>query len=511
MGFLDRLKSLRKSRTRSSQDEGSGVTGDMAQIELEPEIRMESPDSETPTLVFKKPGFNLKGFSRKKNLPSNEEGSGPETEENSSLSFRYEDTGVLVFNGEAFAANMIWVVDLEGNTAREHIPFAQKMAQGRDVPDQSFELCSDRKGADYYGFGSKDSGHRRKMPILIESFDQSVMGRNWLVILPLEGRPGSFWLGSRRDGLVFEDRIFTSQEKAAEAFFDMISAPDWGMIVAPAEWAVQDSLHEIPASALVEKKYRKKLSLTDPLRSYAPRIIMVSVLLSIAAGGGFYFYDRHQKHLAEMEELRRRVEQAITLAPQDFPWFHRTSLEEFVSLCETEILNTMVLVTGWENQQFTCRIERGRGTVSTGWTRAGGNVSWLRASMPRDFPSISVHPSITSATVSRSFTAPIDPTALEVEPWSRDLIESRLNERFQVLEIDGNLRFVRDNRPADTNPLFNRHDLQIQGSMGLSDIIEMISDVPALIPETLNYNLASNSWSLVLRIHHPVILPEFTQ
>lgn len=514
MGFFDRFRKSKSPSTDLEVTSPTGVMGDMAQIEPDKDEAEEKPVSKKGSFL----GSLKSRFSKsaKNETPDPEKSSdqGPDQDNSNQdklIELTLTDAGVLSWKGESFAVNMIWVVELEGTTAKEQIPFAQKMAQGRNMIDQNFEFCSDRKGADYYGFATKDLGHSVKMPILIDSLDPDYMGENWLAVLPISGQSGSYWLASKRDGVVFEDRVFTSQEKAAETFSDMLTAPNWGKIIAPEDWLIPDSLHGIPQRAVLAPKARRKLHILDPLKTYAPRIIFFGLLFLAAAGGGFYFFDRHQKHLAEMEELRLRVERAISLRPEDFPWFHRTSLPEFIEICETEILNTLVFVTGWENQQFTCKIERGRGSVSTGWNRSGGDAAWLRASMPEDFPEISLHPSINSATVTRNFTAPLDPEALRAEPWSRALIESRLAERFQFLGLDTNMRFVPDNRPADTNPLFNRHDLQIQGRMGFDQIIPMVADIPAIIPETLNFNLASETWSLVIRIHHPVILPEIAQ
>lgn len=527
MGILDHLKKLRKTGTPTPLAEENLQMGDMAQIDIEDAGAQPAPESPDAGPADKPAGPNsiraarekfarlrkaaVKPEKPSKPRKSRKAGSGGEGEDNGFLKLISKDSGVVSIKGHDFAANLIWVSDIEEGSAKDYVALAQKISAGRARLDNDFEFCSSRKAQPYYGFGSRDSGHLRGMPILIESLSAEILGANWLLVCEVEGRGDTWWVAARRDGKVFEDRIFEGKSQAAEAFSDAQSAPDWNTLIAPEDWFIPDSLPGIPSSALLKPKERTKLQLVDPLRTYAPRLILAGAILSATAGGGWYFYDRHQKYLADMEETRQRVERAIMLEPEDFPWYHRTSLPEFLEACEREIAATTVFVTGWENQQFTCRIDRGRGTVSTGWNRAGGDISWLRASMPRDFPDISVHNSIESATVSRSFTAPRDTTALRTEPWTRNIIERRLAERFQVLGITSNLRYVADNRPADTNALFHRHELQLQGSMGLGSLIPMISDIPALIPDTLNINLATDGWSLILRIHHPVVLPEFAQ
>lgn len=484
------------------------MPGDMAQIEEVQSAEQDmASDPVSGAMSPRRGRLGIKGFGKSLKAPPAQPD--PDPHADGSLQFGYEDFGRISCGGEEFAAGLIWVSGLDLDSVKSYADQALRISEARAQHIDRIEFCIGEASRDAYGFGARDLGHERGMPVLIESLDRDILGENWLAVCPLSGGSDQWWVAGYREGDVFEDRIFASQADAAEAFADALTAPGWQTIICPDGWSSLADHAAIPREALLKPRQRGKLRLLDPLRSYAPRLIMAGVLLSVALGGGWYFYDRHQKHLAEMEEMRQRIERAITLAPQDHPWYHRTAIADFVSHCEKEIFDSLVMVVGWENQQFTCKIERGAGTVSTGWSRSGGDISWLRAAMPAGFPQISVHPSVQSATLTRRFSAPRDEAAMRAEPWSRHVMESRLSERFQVLGLQTSMRFVADRRPADTNPLFNRHDVQITGTIGIDQLIPMIEDIPAMIPETLNYNLASGSWSLVIRVHHPVILPEF--
>lgn len=419
------------------------------------------------------------------------------------------DEGVVSIAGKEYAIGLTWVSIVDDEKLKAHAEIAQRVAANRKSASMELTLVVGGKPGDFYGFGATENGHKKGMPVLIESFNAEVMGVNWLAVMALDEKRDTWWVCGRRGGNVFEDRILKSRDAAAALMSDSLEAPGWSTIVAPEDWRIPRSVPTFPDAALGTPGGR--LRHIDPIRVYGPRIAFFTIMLLIVAGTTLYFIDRHRKHLAEMEALRQQIERAITLVPQDFPWFHRTRIDHFIDHCSREIARIIVTPPGWENEVFTCRIERGRGTVSTGWRRAGGNVAWLRAAMPSDYPSVNVGVNAATATVTSSFQAPIDPDALNVEPWTRTMIENRLTERFQLRDIPLSMRFVADNRPPETNPLFHRHDIQVQGGMALEEIIPFIEDIPALIPDTLSYNIAASSWSLVLRIHHPVVLPELNR
>ena len=499
MKFLDRLR-----RKKGSPEPNGELTASIPGEDI-PAAESELPGGEQadPTRRFSFGKAKTAGKARAGKQARGKSKIDPEAP----VDLEFVDQGVVRIGGRLFALNLTWVSAVDTDSLKSHADTARKVAASRKQADNDFTFYAGSKADGFLGFGSADAGHKRGMPVLIESFNPAVMGGNWLAVRPIEGSRDQWWVGGRRGGDVFEDRVLGSKDAAAALFTEALAAPGWATIVAPEDWRVRNSVPSFPAGALDSPQ--EKLHLVDPVKAYAPRVIAVGIVLTALLGGSYYFYDKHQRHLAEMEELRRQIERAVTLQPQDHPWYHRTRIDHFLAHCEREILQTMIMVPGWENEVFTCKIDKGRGQVSTGWRRAGGNIAWLRAAMPQDYPAINVNAASEAATVTRTFEAPTDPEAFRRDPWTRAQIENRLTERFQLHGIPLSMRYVADNRPAETNPLFHRHDVQIQGDMGLTELLPFLGDIPALIPDTLSYNVATASWSLVVRIHHPVIVPEF--
>lgn len=423
----------------------------------------------------------------------------------SPVMFQYEDRGVLSVGKKRYAIGLIWVPTRVGEKMKSHAEAAGKIARGMKQIEVEYSLVAGSLNDDLIGFGAKDLGHARGMPSLVKSINVATAGSKWLIAIKAEAE-NLWWVGSVRDDVVFLDRIFSSDEEAMIAFSDAMAAPGWNTIIAPAEWNIQGSLPFLGQNHLAKSDAR--LRVFDPVKAYGGRVAAVVVLGAGIAGGVAYYVNEQRKFEAEQAEMRARIERAITLEPADHPWFARPTITGFLEQCADQIQKSVVLVAGWENQIFTCTADRNKGSVVTGWSRSGGTIAWMRASLPAGYPALRVGPNMDSVTVERSFDVDLVTSDSLDEPWSRDMIESRLAERFQARNITHTMRFIQDPRPPETNALFNRHDVQIQGEMAPVEIVPLLEDIPALIPQTLTYNLATTEWNFIFRLHHPVIIPE---
>lgn len=427
---------------------------------------------------------------------------------NGPVALHYVDRGVLRLGSRNFAVGLVWVPAIDDANLKAHAEVAAEVAKSIRLPEVEFTFVTGSVDDGLLGFGTGDLGHKPRMPSLVKSIRHDVAGPNWLIALKASGYD-LWWIGSVRDDVVFLDRIFTNEENAMVVFMEAMSAPGWNTIVAPEDWHIQKAGATLDGAMVAEKGAR--LRHYDPLKAYGPRILFASVL-TVGIGGIILYYVAEQRRFeAAQAERRAMLERAVTLSPQDFPWFSKPSISSFTEACSREIERAVVFAAGWENQVFTCTVDRGFGTVQTGWQREGGTISWLRAALPPHFPEISVAEGLDIATVQTSFDLPLTFSEIVEQPWSRELIESRLPERFQAKGVEHTMRFVEDLSPPETSALFHRHDVQVQGDMALEDLGPLLADLPALIPETLIYNLSTSGWSFVFRIHHPVIVPEVTQ
>lgn len=422
--------------------------------------------------------------------------------------FSFVDRGAVALDDRVFAANLKWIPRGDGGTLKESLALASEQALAEKGFGVEFDLFQDNRGSDFIAFGSRDAGHRKGMAALIDMFDERKLGPRWLVVLPLADAEDIYWIGSKRDGGVFEDTVAMSRSAATDILMEYLSAPGWSTIVAPEAWSVEGSVPRITRDALLPKPLAR-LRYIFPLKVHAPKIIGGAILLAAIATGAVYYLDQRARHQAEMRELQQRIQRAVSLGPSDFPWYGRTTLPDFMTACMEAIEQNLIVVPGWENQPFTCRVSRGNAVLDMGWRIAPtGNIAWITAAMPPDYPELSFNEPMTEATVSIPFAMDTDPDALAEEPWDRQLIERRMRERFQLRGMEHSLRYVQDRRDPSVNALFHRHDMQVSGRIDPRDFAGFLDDIPATIPETLSYNVANSGWSLILRLHHPVIVPE---
>ena len=118
-----------------------------------------------------------------------------------------------------------------------------------------------------------------------------------------------------------------------------------------------------------------------------------------------------------------------------------------------------------------------------------------------------------SASASEAFEI----TETTIEPsatlWTGDKLESVLRERFQTLGLDiGLARKSGRSNPAAGGIAFNRHDIAIATSTGLRDYARLISDIPALVPESIMFDMSANAWMLKAKAYHrPVAFSRLVQ
>lgn len=286
-----------------------------------------------------------------------------------------------------------------------------------------------------------------------------------------------------------------------------LEAPDWTAVYAPADWGVPQTSFD-PLHELVDLGGGVKLKSLTPVKDSLPRLIMGAAVVGIGVAGAMYLDHRRAEELQRLEELRRRAEAGMSFSPRDLPWYQSTPLGQFIATCMDQIDTAIILVPGWEAQPISCTVQRGNGTVSTGWNRAGGRFTWLRAGVSPDDPQPLLASNGQTATWSRSFNAPIDEDAIKDQPWEGHIIESRMRERFQVLDTELALRPTDSNRQAaGVRPVFNSHDMRISAPYGVKIFGDILDDVPALVPQGLIYNPQTGAWDLAIKVYHPPIFP----
>lgn len=422
------------------------------------------------------------------------------------------DGGVLKIGRKSAAVAMNWVPSKEGASVKAQAAAAinpEPLVAGDRSARGNYNSFVDLEDAGFLGLGSSSLGHKRGMIALVTALPQSLAGERWIGAFPLAERGDLWWLGSMRNGQVFEDRIIAGKSRAEDALRENLGAPDWTAIFAPEEWHVRDA-QDKKIWEVADIGSARKLRDLNPVRTILPYAVAGTLAVVIGGTTIAWLEAKKAEELAMLEELRRQAEARITVGPADYPYHEMVRLEQFVPACEKAIREVILLVPGWEMQPAACSFGKGgQGQVTAGWTRAGGKISWLISASPRDWPAFEVDDEGSQASITLPIQAEFDAQSSEDEPWEPGIIQARMRDRFQTLGIEIGLRASPDNQDAAVAaPVFNSHELMIGSIAGVGNYVDIMSDVPALKPETMIYNTGTGQWDMVVKIYHPEMIPE---
>ncbi|MFG6083441.1 type 4b pilus protein PilO2 [Paracoccus litorisediminis] len=418
----------------------------------------------------------------------------------------FADGNILTIGKTMLAAGLFWDYVEDGVTIKERATSLNEELKA-ETKEASYSLFIQRKGGKQTAFGRGSLGHKPGIPVLITALSEEAVGKNWIGIFQVDDRNDIWWLGSIRNGEVFEDQIIRGRMSAEDAFMQGVGAPGLEAIYAPDQWSVAGA-RQVSLATLIDIKQAQKLRSLHPIRANASRIVLIGLIGSVAIGGLSYYRHIKAEEMRELEEMQRRMRENVAVTPQDLPWYQITRVGEFIAHCEREINRQILIVPGWSSQPISCTISKGKGGVTAGWTRADGSIAMIRSAMPKDRPQPILSNGGAQASTLAHFDAPVDEGATTDLPWSEAKIENWLRERFQNFGIQADMRPAAGNQPvANAAPQFNSTEIRISSPIGMSIYGDLLGDVPALLPDSLIYNLETGNWDLLLRAYHPVIMP----
>lgn len=415
------------------------------------------------------------------------------------------DAGVMSIGKQQYAVNLQW------ESWRDDVSIKRMAREAYGAPQNGYSIWIDTHSTGIFGFGVSDQGHKRGMPALVTSIDTKILGPCWIGAFNV-GR--KWWIGSARFGVVQMDSVVDDAEEARNLLMSQSGSEDWNRIIAPESWGVPGSTEAEIAWVLIRTGRVPKLRAVHKIKAHLPKIIMVSVVLGLGGYGAHYYTEMIKAEEARIEAIRKAERENRRVGPQDFPWFRATPLQAFIDGCRAEMQRGIHSVPGWSQKPLVCTSDRGNANIVTGWSRANdGKIAWLRAALPAEMTSISLSSDTRSADISYPFSLFADDNSLERQPWSRNEIITRINERMTNFLIPYSLNEritsapARSRNNAPAAPVFNYHELSVRTEVGIEEFGAFFQDVPGLLPSSLTYATNSGEWTLNFRIYHPPIMP----
>jgi len=359
--------------------------------------------------------------------------------------------------------------------------------------------------------------HKDGMVAAATAISRDYVGDTWLAafVLPVDGDQLqlAWWIVAHRDGLVYEDRLVRNEIEARESFIDLYDAPGWQTVICPANWQVSGS-HDIALGYLITPGAKgAALKAHSPVVVWAPRAIAAAILI----GGlvfGYSYWQNIQDEAARAELARLQEEEMRRLEElQVPPWDGMPSLLDSAIACATLINELQVNPPGWILEPVTCTVSQGSVSAGATWKRQEGTrAKYLYSALDlRGLPVPQFDAALDSGSVSRSAAIPADDWGKDVVPLDPNEMFTRLVHRFDTLALPLALTAQVVQPPAaDVSGLPNRkvwnyHLLELESSVFPTELILLIGDIPAVVPNTLTYTPATQTWKLTAFIYHPPI------
>ena len=388
--------------------------------------------------------------------------------------------------------------------------FWQPFQNGLSIQQQSKLVGGTIGGLDLYclseqsqqiGFGNTSEGHTGDMIAGALLVANSISSENWLSVFSLSSEHDYWWIVAKRQGAIYQDKVFRNQNKAVDEFNTLLEAPDWEHIIAPKEFKCTNAKDQ-SISNLINNVDGPKLKPTGLSKRYLLKWLLGFMLVGLLYFGYLVYQNRSDSIATDYLPIPVQSEVVIE------PWQDEIGVEQFVNGCVEQITKLFFIVAGWQIDTLACQVSntqlaanvrfdrQAQGTIAHLRTKAlvklgiqvevdcTGNCAWLKSSIPFS-----------------------KPQRTDEVGWTSRKVEEVLRERFQNLHLNLQLqkRGTRGPNPPSSTPsimVLSRHDLSLVTRVGITNYLHLLNDIPGFVPESLTYSPNNNSWLFTAQIFH---------
>ncbi|MCM1323718.1 MAG: type 4b pilus protein PilO2, partial [Acetobacter sp.] len=333
-------------------------------------------------------------------------------------------------DGVSYAASIFWEslqnVDAPFEDAKEA---AENVLVGADL------FCVKHGKSPQLGLAISSQGFHKGMNVAAVAAVSSIGDASSLLAV-FKVDAGYWYLCVRNDVILSDgDVLFVKEEDAREQFMSMLSVPDWGKKIAPAEWGIDDT-EEKNINEIIANGLDTKLEKINALRGFELVVAIVLPLLAIGFIGKVIWQTISSPSAVENRVVTRRAQKKVIKEVEEVipaPWESMIDPVWMLDNCRESILSLVDISTpGWINNGVTCS----QSSAITSWRRNFGRLSWIEMSLSYSgmtFANKSIDETGSLVTVSIPFqsvqkvTSAPSKSALEL----RDMI----NDLFQTLNL----------------------------------------------------------------------------
>lgn len=336
-----------------------------------------------------------------------------------------------VVNGITYAAGLFWQpLQNKDDPYTEIDETAESILEGADL----FALKPGKTVQ--FGVCSSSDGYRKGMSSLAAAVSTAFSDKSsFVAVFKVDN---GWWYCCVRNDIILSDgdMLFLKEEDAKEQFMSMMTVPDWGRKIAPAEWGIEET-QIVDLASLVSNGIRSKLQKIKALRGvklYA--LIIVSVVVGFWVLSSFVvdvlFAPKKQPMI--VAPVRPKVIKPVVIEekPIIMPWENVKNPEEVLQYCYRDTMNMVkIMPPGWKIGGVNCT-DSGT-TVS--WSRQVGRISWVDQALNEsgiNFAARSLSTDGNTLIASTSY----NPHVMKSPPAYSDIeLKNIINDLFQSLDL----------------------------------------------------------------------------
>lgn len=428
-----------------------------------------------------------------------------------------KDIKTVDIAGKTYAVGLFWQpVQNEKEYLKEVKAAVQTVVVGANL------YCLKKGTASQYGLGFTSSGQKKGMPAGASGIANALRDKSSAVCV-FKVNEG-WWFITIRNNLILseEDTIYTDENEAREAFNSMLSIPDWGYKIAPAEWGIEDT-KEISAVELLSKGQSVELKSIET--NNAKNIILILLMV----GAGWYYYHSEQVKKAEQERIARErriaaakkkmLQEVAPPPPPPAPFESLTDIKDMAKKCTILIVNSTATVPGWELDKSIC-IEK---AMTSNWKRGYGTVGWIfeaqrYGNLPKEMELSADNSSYNS--VSGTINIPFIKHTNQAPVMEKNEIQKKLSDIFQSLKLstfklhDGKTTIKDKNNPnyIMDYPYTNFSFTDAAYRLPL-DWVKLLSEINSIEFTSITWDNKNRRWSYEGRIYEntPALIKQAEQ
>lgn len=335
-----------------------------------------------------------------------------------------------VLNGTTYATGLFWQpLQNKDDPYTEIEESAQDVLEGADL----FTLKPGK--AVQFGVCASSDGYKKGLPSLAVAVSTALADKSsFVAVFKVDN---GWWYCCVRNDIILSDgdMLFLKEEDAKEQFMSMMTVPDWGRRIAPAEWGV-DEVQAIELEPLLANGVRAKLQKIKALRG--PKLYAI---IAVSAVVGFWLLSTFITDVLFAPKKRPMVVAPVrpkpivkpVEVPIVKPWETLKSADEVLMLCYQDVMNMVkIMPPGWSIGGLTCT-DTG---ATCSWRRLVGRISWVDMALKESgmtFAARSISSdgnTLVASTVYKPAVVNSPPQYNEVE------LKNMLNDLFQSLDVN---------------------------------------------------------------------------